>query len=142
MYYVGGSSLTRKNAAITGAVLFLAGLLVGFFPQYQRASRLAAELKSARLDGKLSQIRELASLSYVDASRMNYGSATEHSERMFSLAQEVAADAKDNEPLRSSLNRLLTFHDTVKRKLSSADATVLETLQQIVQKTQTELKPA
>jgi hypothetical protein len=35
---------------------------------------------------------------------------------------------------------LSTFRDTVKGKLSAADASVLEPLQQIVQKTQRELK--
>jgi hypothetical protein len=97
------------------------------------------QLETARLESKLREIRELASLSYMDASRMNYGSATEDSERMFGLAREVANETKDD-GLRSSLNGLSTFRDTVKGKLSAADASVLEPLQQIVQKTQKELK--
>jgi hypothetical protein len=52
---------------------------------------------------------------------------------------EVANDTKDD-GLRSSLNGLSTFRDTVMGKLSAADASVLEPLQQIVQKTQRELK--
>ncbi len=131
--------LTRKTAAITGAVLFVAGLLLGFIPQYSKASKLTTQLETARLQNKLSEIRELASLSYMDASKMNYGSAAEDSERMFGLAREAANDTKD-EGLRSSLNGLLTFHDTVAGKLGAADASVLGPLQQIVQKTQTELK--
>jgi hypothetical protein len=84
-------------------------------------------LETARLENKLREIRELASLSYIDASKMNYGSAAEDSERMFGLAREVAYDTKDD--------GLSTFRDTVKGKLSAADASVLEPLQQIVQKT-------
>lgn len=68
-----------------------------------RASRLAKQLDSARLDNKLRDIRELASLSYIDASKMNYGSAAEASERMFGLVREVADDTKDDS-LRRSLN--------------------------------------
>jgi hypothetical protein len=131
--------LTWKTVGIVGAVLFLAGFLLGFIPEYQKASKLAMQLETARLESKLREIRELASLSYMDASRMNYGSATEDSERMFGLAREVANETKDD-GLRSSLNGLSTFRDTVKGKLSAADASVLEPLQQIVQKTQKELK--
>ncbi|HEY4931642.1 MAG TPA: hypothetical protein VII23_08745, partial [Terriglobales bacterium] len=94
-----------KTVAIVGAVLFLAGFLLGFIPEYQRASNLAKQLETARLESKLREIRELASLSYIDASKMNYGSATEDSERMFGLAREVANDTTDD-GLRSSLNGL------------------------------------
>ena len=128
-----------KTVAIVGAVLFLAGFLLGFIPEYQRASKLAKQLETAQLESKLREIRELASLSYIDASKMNYGSAAEDSDRMFGLAREVANDTKDD-GLRSSLNGLSTFRDTVMGKLSAADASVLEPLQQIVQKTQRELK--
>jgi hypothetical protein len=128
-----------KTVALVGAVLFLAGFLLGFIPEYQKASKLVKQLETARLENKLREIRELASLSYIDASKMNYGSAAEDSERMFGLAREVAYDTKDD-GLRSSLDGLSTFRDTVKGKLSAADASVLEPLQQIVQKTQRELK--
>ena len=131
--------MTWKTVGIAGAVLFLAGFLLGFIPECQKASKLAMQLETARLEIKLREIRELASLSYMDASRMNYGSATEDSERMFGLAREVANETKDD-GLRSSLNGLSTFRDTVKGKLSAADASVLEPLQQIVQKTQRDLK--
>jgi len=58
---------------------------------------------------------------------------------MFGLASEVANDMKDD-ALRNSLNGLSTFRETVMSKLRAADASVLEPLQQIVQKTQRELK--
>ena len=129
-----------KTVAIVGTVLFLAGFLLGFIPQHQIASKLAMQLETARLQSKLREIRELASLSYIDAAKLNYGSAAEDSERMFGLAREVANDTKDD-ALRNSLNGLSTFRDTVMSKLRSADPSVLELLQQIVQKTQRELKP-
>jgi len=128
-----------KTVAIVGIVLFLAGFLLGFIPQHQKASNLASQLESARLEDKLSEIRELAALSYLDAAKMNFGSAAEDSERMFGLAREVANTTK-NDGLRSSLNGLSAFHDTVRAKLSAADASVLDPLYQIVQTTQRELK--
>jgi hypothetical protein len=128
-----------KTVAIVGAVLLVVGFLLGFIPEYQRASRLAEQLESVRLESKLREIRELAGLSYIDALKMNYGSAAENSEGMFNVAREVANDTK-NDGLRSSLTGLLGFHDTVKGKLSAGDASVLEPLQQIVQTTQSELK--
>jgi len=128
-----------KTVAIVGTVLFLAGFLLGFIPQHQIASKLATQLETVRLESKLREIRELASLSYFDAAKLNYGSAAEESERMFGLASEVANDMKDD-ALRNSLNGLSTFRETVMSKLRAADASVLEPLQQIVQKTQRELK--
>ena len=128
-----------KTVAIVGIVLFVAGFLLGFIPQHKKASDLAKQLETVRLESKLREIRALASLSYIDATKLNYGSAAEDSERMFGLAREVANDTKDD-GLRSSLNGLATFRDPVMDKLRAADASVLEPLQQIVQKTQKELK--
>jgi len=125
--------------AIVGAVLFLAGYLLGFIPEHQKASTLAQQLETVKLQSKLREIRALASLSYIDATKLNYGSAAEDSERMFGLVSQVSAETKDA-GLRNSLNGLLTFRDTVRGKLSAADATVLEPLQQIVEKTQGELQ--
>ena len=128
-----------KMFAIVGAVLFLAGYLLGFIPEHQKASTLAQQLETVQLQSKLREIRALASLSYIDATKLNYGSAAEDSERMFGLVSQVSAETKDA-GLRNSLNGLLTFRDTVRGKLSAADATVLEPLQQIVEKTQGELQ--
>jgi len=128
-----------KTVAIVAIVLFVAGFLLGFIPQHKKASDLAKQLETVRLESKLREIRALASLSYIDATKLNYGSAAEDSERMFGLAREVANDTKDD-GLRSSLNGLATFRETVMDKLRAADASVLEPLQQIVQKTQKELK--
>ena len=127
-----------KTVATVGIVLFVAGFLLGFIPQHKKASDLGKQLETVRLESKLREIRALASLSYIDATKLNYGSAAEDSERMFSLAREVANDTKDD-GLRSSLNGLATFRETVMDKLRAADASVLEPLQQIVQKTQKEL---
>jgi hypothetical protein len=128
-----------KTVAIVGIVLFVAGFLLGFIPQHKKASDLTKQLETVRLESKLREIRALASLSYIDATKLNYGSAAEDSERMFGLAREVANDTKDD-GLRNSLNGLATFRETVMDKLRAADASVLEPLQQIVQKTQKELK--
>jgi hypothetical protein len=128
-----------KTAVIAGAVLLLVGFLLGFIPESQRASKLAMELESARLENKLREIRELASLSYLDASNKNYASAAGQSERMFGIANEVAKSTKDD-ALRGSLTGLLTFHDTVQGKLSAGDGSVLDQLQQMLKKTQGELK--
>jgi hypothetical protein len=131
--------MRKTTVAVLGAALFLIGFLIGYIPEHQKTSAFASQVETARLDSKLREIRELASLSYVEASKLNYGSAADDAGKMFAISQQVATDTKDD-GLRRSLNSLLTFRDTVKGKLSAADASVLEPLQQIVQKTQTELK--
>jgi|SRR5581483_475790 len=129
-----------KNVLITAVVLFIVGLLVGFIPQYQKASNLRTELEAARLSGQLGQIRELAALSWAEASKMNYGSAAVDSERMFNLASQTASQQTKDTGLHDTLENLLSFRDTVEGKLKAGDAGVLDPLQQIVQKTQTDLK--
>ena len=127
------------TVAVLGAALFLIGFLVGYIPQHQKASTLATQLETARRESKLREIRALASLSYMETAKLNYGSATEDSERMFGLAREIVNETNDD-ALRRSLNGWLAFRETGRGKLTAADASVLEPLQQIVQKTQTELK--
>ena len=95
-----------KTVAIVGTVLFLAGALLGFVPGHQKVSKLSEELEGSRLESKLSEIRELASISYINASKMNYGSAAESSKRMFGLVSELAGDTKDAS-LRNNLNDLI-----------------------------------
>ena len=77
-----------QTVAIAGAVLFVAGFLSGFIPKYQDTLKLAKQLQSVQLQSKLREIRELAALSYIDASKMNYGSAAEDSEGMFTLPRK------------------------------------------------------
>ncbi len=91
-----------RTVAIVGVVLFLAGFLLGFIPQYRKVSTLSSQLETARLQNKLRQIRELASLSYMDASRETTDPQAKIQISMFSLATEVAADTKDG-ALRNSL---------------------------------------
>lgn len=122
-----------------GAILFLAGFLFGFIPERRKASLLDEQWKTAQLQGQLSEIRELALLSYFQASRLNYGSARDASERMFGRATQLANGSEDRN-LKSSLDGLQSFHESLKAKLTAADPSVLQQLQQLVQKTQAELK--
>jgi hypothetical protein len=122
-----------------GAILFLAGFLFGFIPQRRRASLLNEQWKTAQLQDQLSEIRELALLSYFQTSRLNYVSARDASERMFSRVTQLA-NGTDDHNLKSSLDGLETFHDPLKAKLTAADPSALHPLQQLVQKTQAELK--
>jgi hypothetical protein len=128
-----------KTAAIGGVMLLVVGFLFGFIPESQRAAEMSMQLDGARLENKLSEIRELASLSYLDASKKNYAAAAGESERMFGVANEVEKNTK-NDALRGTLTGLLAFHDAVQSKLSAGDASVMEQLQQVVKKTQGELK--
>ena len=91
-------------------------VLGGVYPIYDGGIR----------DARIYEARSRASAAEATLLRLQQNAATEI----------VAAD----DALRSSLNGLSTFRDTVMGKLSAADASVLEPLQQIVQKTQKELK--
>ena len=68
-----------KRKLILWFVLFMAGLLIGFVPQYFEVRRLEREtsaanqhLASCRFDGRLCDARELLARSYLEANRKNY----------------------------------------------------------------------
>lgn len=129
-----------KKVLITAVIVFIIGFLLGFIPQYRKASNLQTDLDAAQLTGELAHIRELAALSLAEASRMNYGSAAVDSERMFNLVNETANQHTKETGLHDTLENLLTFRNTVESKLKNGDNNVLDPLQQIVQKTQANLK--
>jgi type II secretory pathway component PulM len=63
-----------KNSIIGVAVLLVVVFLAGFLPTYAKANRLEKELREARREQSLAQLRDLASLAYFQASQKDYGS--------------------------------------------------------------------
>jgi hypothetical protein len=112
------------------ALLMLA-FLSGFVPEYQRLqqaranlSTTASQLDSCQLGQQLSQIRDAASLTYLEATRKNYGVAGQHSKQLFDQSQLVV-NSTGNETLRSTLNEIGTKRDAVTAALANGDAAVI-----------------
>jgi hypothetical protein len=127
-----------KNKLILGLVLLVAGFLAGFFPEYLKARRASHEVVEIRkqMDScnagvAISQLRDLAAMLYLEATRQNYGTAREYSNRLFERIPTVAAQTTDP-TLSATLEGVLRTRDTITAELAKGDPAVLRDLQNVV----------
>ena len=120
-----------KNTILVAAVLVVAAFLAGFLPTYAKGRRLESELRLARQQNRMGQLRDLAGLAYLQASQKNYGLAAESSAHFFALTPAVAAE----EPTASgkkALEGLVSARDRITSELAKGDPGVLNDLQNLV----------
>jgi hypothetical protein len=123
-----------RNKIVGIIVLLIGGLLAAFLPEYIRAKRLENELRQARQEIPLADLRDLAALTYVQASQKNYGLAADTSARFFNRLREVANQAPEAND-KKSLEDLLIFRDKITAELAKGDPGALSDLQQLFLKT-------
>jgi len=131
-----------RNKIALGLVLVVVVFLAGFLPSYAKAHRLETELREARRDIGLAQLRDLASLAYFQASQRDYGLAAGTSTRFFDRAREAANQAPDANS-KKPLEDLLSLRDPITAGLAKGDPGVLNDLQALFVKTRqaTEMAP-
>lgn len=117
-----------KNKAVVAAVVLIAVFLMGFLPQYIKANRLERELAQARQSVTDAELRDLASVAFLQASQKNFGLAAETVARFFSRVGEAAAGRKAVEELAAS-------RDKITAELARGDAAAVTDLQELVLKT-------
>ena len=123
-----------KNRIMLVAVLLVVVFLAGFLPSYAKANRLENELREARREHSLAQLRDLACLAYLQASQKDYGLAAGTSTRFFDRTREAAKqepDASTGKPLED----LLSLRDKITAELAQGDPGVLSDLQALFIKT-------
>ena len=123
-----------KNRIIVVSVLLIVAFLAGFLPSYAKANRLENELREARREHSLAQLRDLACLAYFQASQKDYGLAAGTSTRFFDSTREVANRAPDSS-VKTSLEDLLSLRDKITAELAKGDPAVLSDLQTLFVKT-------
>ena len=116
------------------AVLEVLTFLAGFLPGSVKGQRQENELREARLENSRAQLRDLASLAYLQASQKDYGLAAGTSTRLFNRTREVAGQTSDSAG-RKSLEDVLTLRDPITAKLATGDPAVLNELQDLLVKT-------
>ena len=120
---------------ITVAVVLLAGVfLAGFLPQYVKVKRLDNELREARQENSMAQLRDLVGLAFFQASQKNYGLAADTSARFFNRTREAINQTPDSSG-RKPLEDLLTFRDKITAELAMGDPGVLNDMQALFVKT-------
>ena len=130
-----------KNRLLIEAIAVVVAFLVGFLPQYIKIRRLEGELQALQQAKANAELRDLAGLSYVQASQKNYGLAAAASARFFNRARELANQAADP-PARKALEDLIPPRDKIKAELAKGDPGVIGDLQDVFARTRRATLPA
>ena len=124
-----------RNTLILWLSLFVAGFLAGFVPQYLRSHRLeekvsasTAQLEACQFAEQLSQLRDAATRTYLEATQKNYGTSGDDANRFFDQAQRLANSTQDG-PLRNLLREILAIRDQIIADLAKGDAGVVSEMQ-------------
>jgi hypothetical protein len=120
--------------------LLIAGFLTGFILQYARVQRLQQELSaskkhlgSCQSSEELSQLRDTATMMYLEVVQKNYGKAGEYSKEFFDQAQRIVSSTEDP-ALRNLLRDTLTTRDQITADLAKGDGAALSEIQLVLSK--------
>ena len=129
-----------RHKLVVWFVLLLAGFLVGFVLQYSRLRRVQQELSattkqlgSCQSSEQLSQLRDTATMMYLEAVQRNYGKAGEYSKELFDQAQRIVSSTEDP-ALRNLLRDTLATRDQITADLAKGDAAALSEIQLVLSK--------
>jgi len=125
---------SATNKIIVAVVLLAGVFLVGFLPQYAKVKRLDNELRGARRENSMAQLRDLVGLAFFQASQKNYGLAADTSARFFNRTREAIDQTPDSSG-RKPLENLLTFRDKITAELARGDPGVLDDMQALFVRT-------
>jgi hypothetical protein len=121
-------------------VLLIAGFLTGLILQYARLRRVQQELSastkqlgSCQSNEQLSQLRDTATMMYLEAVQKNYGKAGEYSKEFFDQAQRIVSSTEDP-ALRNLLRDTLATRDQITADLAKGDAAALSEIQPVLSK--------
>lgn len=119
-------------------VLLIAGFLTGFILQYSRLQRVQQELSGStkqlgicQSSAQYSQLRDTATMMYLETVQKNYGNAGEHSKEFFDQAQRIVSSTDDS-ALRNLLHDTLATRDQITADLAKGDATALSEIQPVL----------
>ena len=129
-----------RHKLVLWFVLLIAGFLVGLILQYARLQRLQKELSastkqlgSCQSSEQLSQLRDKATMMYLQAVQKNYGVAGEYAKEFLDQAQRIVSSTEDL-ALRDLLRDTLATRDQVTGDLAKGDAAALSEIQAILSK--------
>jgi len=121
-------------------VLLIVGFLAGFIPQYSRLqqaqwqlSASTKELVSCQASEQLSQLRDTATVMFLEVVQKNYGKAGEYSKEFFDKTQRIQSSTGDP-VLRNLLRDTLATRDQITADLAKGDSAALSEIQLLLSK--------
>src|SRR5215831_2782160 len=122
-------------------ILFAGGFLLGFVPEYLKNRDLLSQLETPQktIDGlraqlQMSELRDQASLMWIELSRQNYGLARDYAGQYYSKLKD-AIDSVQDPTLKKSLQEIAATRDSVAADLAAANTSSLSASQAIAVKT-------
>ena len=129
-----------RRKLILWFVLLIVGFIIGFILQYSRLRNLQQELSvsekrliSCQFSEQLSQLRDTATMMYLEAVEKNYGKSGEYSKEFFDQAQRIVGSTEDP-ALRNLLHDILATRDQITADLARGDSTALSEIQPVLSK--------
>jgi hypothetical protein len=119
-------------------VLLISGFLIGSILQFARLQRVQQELSastkqlgSCQSNEQLSQLRDTATMMYLEVVQKNYGKAGEHAKELFDQAQRIGISTEDP-ALQNLLRDVLASRDLITGDLAKGDAAALSEIQPVL----------
>ena len=129
-----------RRKLVFWVVLLIVGFLAGFILQYARLQQAQQELSastkqlgSCQAGEQLSQLRDTATVMFLEAVQKNYGKAGEDSKEFFDQAQRIQSSTGDP-VLRNLLRDTLATRDQITADLAKGDAAALSEIQALLSK--------
>ena len=129
-----------RRKLILWFVSLIVGFIIGFILQYSRLQKLRQELSVSekrlvicQFSEQLSQLRDTATMMYLEAVEKNYGKSGEYSKEFFDQAQRIVGSAEEP-ALRNLLHDILATRDQITADLARGDSTVLSEIQPVLSK--------
>ena len=129
-----------RRKLILWFVLLIVGFIIGLILQYSRLRNLQQELSvsekrliSCQFSEQLSQLRDTATMMYLEAVEKNYGKSGEYSKKFFDQAQRIVGSVEDP-ALRNLLHDILATRDQITADLARGDSTALSEIQPVLSK--------
>jgi hypothetical protein len=122
------------------SLLLIAGFLTGFILQFARLQRVQQEMSastrqlgSCQSNEQLSQLRDTATMMYLELVQKNYGKAGEHAKQFFDQAQRIGSSTEDP-AVQDLLRDMLASRDQITGDLAKGDAAALSEIQPVLLK--------
>jgi hypothetical protein len=129
-----------RRKLILWFVSLIVGFIIGFILQYSRLQKLRQDLSVSekrlvicQFSEQLSQLRDTATMMYLEAVEKNYGKSGEFSKEFFDQAQRIVGSAEEP-ALRNLLHDILASRDQITADLARGDSTVLSEIQPVLSK--------
>jgi hypothetical protein len=133
--------MKMRGHATVWLILFVGGFLLGFVPEYLKNRDLRSQLEAPqktidelRAQLQMSELRDQASLMWIELSRQNYGLARDYAAQYYVKLKDTI-DSVQDPGLKKSLQDLAATRDSVTADLAAANASSLAAPQSIVLKT-------